>query len=461
MGITGSSLSGDRSGNSTQNNDGTNNSSSKLLLPKVGFGKYEVGCADIMIADGDEGDLGVFARIFYPSDRNDVRSASNGSTQSDHSDRPVWLPRKEYIDGCALYKNTSPRKLNFVFDWFIGERRINAKWHQALYSRLDQNGTKKQNISFPVVIFSHGLSACRHFYSVFCTSLASYGFVVAAIEHRDRSACWTYKLDVDPINGTTTEKSINLRKLTSTDNEFRVRNQQRVKAAFSNSRSEHELGILQLHKRVSECVKLLNVLEEINLGQCSSTSTDRKQMGCRIVLGNSFDWSQFKGRLNMSKSSIVGHSFGGATAIAASAFSTDFTTAIVLDGWMLPVERELYERIQQPTLFLNASLFQWPSNVNSMHKVTLNNNGSTIVTLNDTTHQSFTDFSVLSPGFISRKIGFHGHMEPHRCYEAILELTVHYIRKHSLEDDVDLKSVINNYNDFVYEGTNFDLKESA
>lgn len=33
------------------------------LLPRIGNGEYEVGCADIMI----EGDDGVFARIFYPS----------------------------------------------------------------------------------------------------------------------------------------------------------------------------------------------------------------------------------------------------------------------------------------------------------------------------------------------------------------------------------------------------------
>lgn len=37
---------------------------------------------------------------------------------------------------------------------------------------------------FPVVIFSHGLSACRYFYTIFCSSLASHGYIIAAIEHR-------------------------------------------------------------------------------------------------------------------------------------------------------------------------------------------------------------------------------------------------------------------------------------
>lgn len=40
------------------------------------------------------------------------------------------------------------------------------------------------NTKFPVVIFSHGISGNRLIYSTFCSSLASHGFVVAAVEHR-------------------------------------------------------------------------------------------------------------------------------------------------------------------------------------------------------------------------------------------------------------------------------------
>lgn len=41
---------------------------------------------------------------------------------------------------------------------------------------------------FPVMVFSHGLGGMRTTYSYICADIASHGWVVAAIEHRDGSA---------------------------------------------------------------------------------------------------------------------------------------------------------------------------------------------------------------------------------------------------------------------------------
>ncbi|XP_041346887.1 platelet-activating factor acetylhydrolase-like [Gigantopelta aegis] len=41
---------------------------------------------------------------------------------------------------------------------------------------------------FPVVVFSHGLSGHFFAYSGICSDLASHGYVVAAVEHKDGSA---------------------------------------------------------------------------------------------------------------------------------------------------------------------------------------------------------------------------------------------------------------------------------
>ena len=57
-----------------------------------------------------------------------------------------------------------------------------------LNAPLIQNITNDHLKGFPVVVYSHGL-ACHFLHSSgFCSDLASYGYVVAAVEHRDSSA---------------------------------------------------------------------------------------------------------------------------------------------------------------------------------------------------------------------------------------------------------------------------------
>lgn len=51
-------------------------------------------------------------------------------------------------------------------------------------SKSEANLKETHEPKFPVIVFSHGISGNRLCYSTYCSSLASYGFVVVAIEHR-------------------------------------------------------------------------------------------------------------------------------------------------------------------------------------------------------------------------------------------------------------------------------------
>ncbi len=61
-----------------------------------------------------------------------------------------------------------------------------------------------------------------------------------------------------------------------------------------------------MKQRASEASKTLDLLGLLNEG------TDVPDM-----LGHGYDFKQFKGRMDLSRASIVGHSFGGATSVLA------------------------------------------------------------------------------------------------------------------------------------------------
>jgi hypothetical protein len=183
----------------------------------------------------------------------------------------------------AGYQKMHPRKLHFFFDWIVGERRVPSGWHEPLYSiqnekarlhnsslhgskstsQLNENSAASSNDDlpaasnhttathmttsrsefhlgaenepkFPVVIFSHGISGNRLCYSAICASLASYGFVVVALEHRDRSCCWTFALETDPLSGIIIEKPIFMTHYPDGEGDWRRCNKQVVLRLFKS-----------------------------------------------------------------------------------------------------------------------------------------------------------------------------------------------------------------------------------
>lgn len=160
---------------------------------------------------------------------------------------------------------------------------------------------------FPVIVFSHGQASSRTSYTQWCGELASRGFVVAAIEHRDGSG----------------PGSIVMHKDGSSRDIFHISESQ-----LSPHPETAEFKVMQLAMRQAEVEETVNVLREINagFGKVVYESNSREE---------GVDLSEWKGRLNMNRVAIAGHSYGATLALQAlnGAPSEDlpFSGGIILD----------------------------------------------------------------------------------------------------------------------------------
>lgn len=99
--------------------------------------------------------------------------------------------------------------------------------------------------SFPALVFSHGLGGSFFTYSAICCDIASHGYVVAAVEHKDGSACLARRR-VPPTSGRGRKEEpryedyvdewIPYATVPSGEDEFQLRNEQ-VREWISNCRT--------------------------------------------------------------------------------------------------------------------------------------------------------------------------------------------------------------------------------
>ncbi|XP_048358746.1 platelet-activating factor acetylhydrolase [Sphaerodactylus townsendi] len=218
---------------------------SKLEQIPAGKGPYSVSCTDLMTGPGIQG---IFLRLYYPS-------------QNDAGCKDVkWIPKKEYYFGLSTFLQTCGTVGAFILAHYFDSVTCHAKW----------DATFRPGERYPVIIFSHGLGAFRTLYSAVCIEMASRGFVVASVEHRDQSASATYyckeKL-FSEAKGSTSEMQeewIYYRRPKANEDDASFRRQQ----------------VLQ---RADECIRALDLLLDINSGKPVAN-----------LLPISFDWTQVK-----------------------------------------------------------------------------------------------------------------------------------------------------------------------
>jgi hypothetical protein len=66
---------------------------------------------------------------------------------------------------------------------------------------------------------------------------------------------------------------------------------------------------------------------------------------------------------------MMGHSFGGSTALLAASKDDRLCGCIALDPWMFPVAEEMFELTAKPVLVINTELFVNAANVGKVREV--------------------------------------------------------------------------------------------
>ncbi|KAL0484971.1 acetylhydrolase [Acrasis kona] len=268
-----------------------------------------------------------------------------------------------------------------------------------------------QRDSYPVIIFSHGLYGVPEHYTYICENMASNGYVVIAPYHTDGSSLAVLYPTGDHLDFDAYRSDFY-----STD---QIRQQDELvkkkigpdgkRLSFSDL-AEHEDSYTyrnhQLKIRVRNIKSVLCKLQFLELEPKPSEFPP-------------------SGHMNLDKIGIMGHSFGGATAISSMLFLDQTRTDVLtlkcccaLDSYlfpMAPVEEfdlngynEKFEkfrtRIQRfrkhpsPMLFLNSDEWQWEKNINRMKYLSdLCGEKVNDEEIKGTKHHNFDDASILFP----------------------------------------------------------------
>ncbi|XP_076127838.1 platelet-activating factor acetylhydrolase isoform X2 [Alosa pseudoharengus] len=389
-----------------------------------GNGPHQVGCTDLMVGYTTEG---TFLRLFYPC-----------NTHED-SERPEWIPSQEYFNGLADFMKINRSISERIFNYLFGACKIPAFW----------NASFKPCGKCPVVVFSHGLGAFRTLYSAICCELASQGFIVAAVEHRDESASATFYFTE---NAEAEQQKEQASCKPPSVNPPHLNQQWMYHRPIKPGESEFPLRNKQVKQRADECIRALDLLIEINSGSPVEN-----------VLRTQFDFTTLENCMDLCKIAIMGHSFGGATVIEGLCKEGKFKCGVALDAWMFPIDEEIFPRVKQPIFFINSEKFQWVGNILRIKKLDSAFIPRKMITIRGTVHQSFPDFTFLTGNWLGKLLKLKGDINPNVAMDLCNKASLAFLQRHlSLERDFNQwDPLIDGKDDNLIQGTNITIPQSS
>ncbi len=328
----------------------------------------------------------ILARIYYPTNH----------TATDPKEYGTWLPSSHYFPGYGYFMRLPTLVSSGIGRLLAANVRLPAVEAAPLLPirMLEQE-------RFPVAIFSHGLGGIRTTYSTICCELASRGIIVVALEHRDGSASMTVDKDGRVFPYVTGPSGVTLPMV---DYEFRS---------------------AQIRHRINEIKAACNFLAVLNETGKPVSVVDK---------GPSGSWlKSLKGRLLLDRISLVGHSFGAATCLAAAQQMLNVSCCIAFDPWMFPLPQPKLQvhRTDIDTLLVLNEKFSWPENdftiqqfMEAMRDTQLKKTKLGQVCLLGCGHMDQSDLSSIIPARIIQMIRPNTHMPttPHNILQINVDL---------------------------------------
>jgi platelet-activating factor acetylhydrolase len=324
--------------------------------------------------------------------------------------------------------------------------KLAAHWPEDIRSDSGPTGQKAREEEgdptsqprFPVIIFSHGLGGSRLCYSSICGELASFGFVVVAVEHRDGSGARTYvslpsNVEAAAIESSTAELHTNNEgKEHATDKKVKRRRKEGLNPYYvvdyilpkdnaqdtsphSRRGVDHILRSAQIELRQEEIKEAFYILDLINSGHGDDVASlnlrKKGNVGSSSMGLNGVNWDDWKDRMFLNSVTMMGHSFGGATTVQ---ICRDDSLAwlgqgIILDAWgqaTPPAGETLKDRVTKPIISISSEVFMhWKENFDKV--VEFSNEAREagamcwMLTVVGSTHLAMTDLAVLYPRWMS------------------------------------------------------------
>lgn len=295
-----------------------------------------------------------------------------------------WLPSgpaaSRYASAHIRYGVPLPERLADALGTFLGSMLLLARLPSRV-SRGALAAVAPQPEGWPLVVFSHGLYGSSAGYSALCAEIASHGAVVLALEHKDGSAIYTETDDGDA----------------------------------SGYQSGQDTS-MQTERRVAEVRGVVACAQQIATLAHAGLKVDARSI------------------------SLVGHSFGAATALCAAseiqrgARTPQVRGVLALDPWIKGFDAESGRQgtPAAPTLACLTQSMMYPENERSLGAVLRSIAARTpaqpvlYTEALDTRHQEVSDYPSLSY-WPTRLMCMCGAQPPHASFRQQSSVAVGFL----------------------------------